>query len=74
MKGKHGDNIYIEALCVCSKIRMPSLSWIRTRPLHLREIELTSPPANNEVDILIGLDFHFLIIAGRTLLGDPGGG
>ena len=77
VEGKTGAKVYIEALCVpyiCSNLKIPTINWVKKEYDFLRDIELADPPSvNHKVQLLIGLDYYFNFITGKTRRGPPGG-
>ena len=76
LKGKDGINVYMEALCVphiCSPLKVPVVSWTKSQYKYLHNLELATPPTDvNKVEVLVGLDYYFSIVSGKTLRGPPG--
>ena len=76
VKGQHGANVYIEALVVpfiCSRLNVPPLKAVQHHYEYLRNIEMSESPTNEqEVGILVGLDYYFSFVSGRVRRGPPG--
>lgn len=77
VKGRNGINVYAEALCVpyiCSNLKVPSIDGLKGEYGFLRDLELAFPPSvEDKVEVLVGLDYYFSFISGKTRRGPPGG-
>ena len=60
-----------EALCVphiCSPLKVTVVSWTKSQYKYLQNLELATPPTEvNKVEVLVGLDYYFSIVSGKTL-------
>ena len=76
IKARNGYHVYVEALCVpyiCAQLKSPSFDFVRNRYQYLCDVELADPPSDNhKIEILIGLDYYFSLITGRTIRSFPG--
>ena len=70
-------NYYVEALCVpyiCSPLKEYFVQEIQSQFNHLKELQLSETKQENgitDIDILIGLDFHYSLVSGRIKKGLP---
>ena len=59
LKGKGGIKVYMEALCVphiCSPLKVPVVSRIKSHYKYLKDAELATPPTDaNSVEIWVRL-------------------
>ena len=71
--------IYMEALVVphiCSPLSNPELNFVQSRYPYLKGLILAENLISNRVDdieILVGIDYYYAIISGRTARGPPNG-
>ena len=69
-------NTYIEALCIpftCSPIPNQNIDFSENSTKHLFRLQLADMYSNNNkpADILVGLDYFYDIITGKTIKGAP---
>ena len=70
-------NIYIEALCIphiCSPLKNPIFEFVKEKYGYLKGLELAEYfPAEdvNHIEMLIGLDYYYSIVTGKTVRGPP---
>ena len=69
-------NTYIEALCiqfVCSPIPNQNIDFSENSTKHLLRLQLADTYDNNNkpVDTLVGLDYFYNFITGKTIKGVP---
>jgi len=78
VKGKTKNiNTYIEALCVplvCSKLEEQSIEHFDLQKYkYLYDLQLADENVSEKsVDILIGLDYYYTLISGKTIRGRGG--
>ena len=78
LRGKTKNlNYYVEDLCVlyiCSPLKEHFVEETQSQFNHLKELQLSETKQQNEIteiDILIGLDFYYLLVSGRIKKGFP---
>ena len=77
VKGKSKRiNTYIKALCspfICSPISIQNIDFSENSTKHILRLQLNNTYDNNNkpVDILVGLDYFYNFITGKTIEGAP---
>jgi len=75
VKGSNGERVYIRALTVphiSSRMKSPSVEWMKRNYVYLQNIVFAKPPENDAVGLLIGLDYYYSMISGKVCRGPPG--
>ena len=80
IKGKTRNvNIYLEALCmphISSPVSNPDFKIVKSKYPYLQGLQFAENFPNeriNDVEILVGLDYYYLLITDKTVRGPPNG-
>ena len=69
------EKFEVEALCtpfICLPVKKQSTDFARNNFDYLKELELADSKSTDEIDLLIGSDFYWLLVTGNVKFGKPG--